>query len=140
MHRVFFVALAASFLAWGETPEGEIRKVLEKQVADWNRGDVKAFMDGYETSAQTTFVGKSVTKGHAQVLADYRKRYPTKENMGTLRFEINEIRLLGPEHASVLGKFFLTRSASGGGDKDGVFTLVFKKTGLGWKIILDHTS
>jgi ketosteroid isomerase-like protein len=40
----------------------------------------------------------------------------------------------------VLGKFFLTRSAAGGGDATGQFTLVLRKTKQGWKIVHDHTS
>jgi ketosteroid isomerase-like protein len=52
--------------------------------------------------------------------------------------------MLGPEHepahAVVTGHFHLTRSAAGGGDASGVFSLVFEKKPTGWKIILDHTS
>ena len=141
MHKgILLFILSINLFAWAQTPELDIRKVLDKQVVDWNRGDVDAFMQGYEASAQTTFVGKSVTRGHSGVLADYKKRYPTKENMGALRFEIQDVRMLGQDHASVLGKFFLKRSQAGGGDKDGIFTLVLKKTANGWKIILDHTS
>ena len=140
MTRSFLLLLTSCALAIAQAPEQEIRAVLDKQVIDWNAGDVTAFMDGYQTGEQTTFVGKAVTKGHAAVLASYKKRYPTKDNMGTLRFEILETRMLGSEHASVLGKFFLTRTSIGGGDVSGVFTLLFKKTAGGWKIILDHTS
>jgi ketosteroid isomerase-like protein len=35
---------------------------------------------------------------------------------------------------------FGARSAEGGGDASGKFTLVLRKTAQGWKIILDHTS
>jgi hypothetical protein len=30
-----------------------VRAVLDEQVAAWNRGDIDAFMSGYEQSAQT---------------------------------------------------------------------------------------
>lgn len=123
-----------------ETPEAAIRAVLSAQVAAWNRGDVRAFMDGYERSEQTTFVGATVTKGHAQVLANYLKRYPTPAAMGALTFSGLEIRPLGDSYASVLGHFRLDRPASAGGPKSGIFTLLFRKTPLGWKVILDHTS
>ncbi len=123
-----------------ETPESAIRAVLSAQVAAWNRGDIRAFMDGYERSEQTTFVGATVTKGHAQVLASYLKRYPTREAMGALTFSGLEIRPLGDVYASVLGHFQLDRPVTAGGPKTGIFTLLFRKTPLGWKIILDHTS
>ena len=140
MGKGILLFISMSVLACAQPAEEDIRKVLNKQVVDWNRGDVDSFMNGYEASAQTTFVSKSVTKGHAAVLANYKKRYPTKENMGTLRFEILDLRMLGGEHSSVVGKFFLTRSQAGGGNSDGIFNLIFRKTAAGWKIILDHTS
>jgi len=118
----------------------EIRRVLDDQVAAWNRGEIPAFMEGYDKSESTTFVGATVTKGHAQVLANYLKRYPTRENMGTLKFSELEIRPLGADYAAVIGKFHLDRTAKGGGESSGLFTLIFHRTGKGWKIIMDHTS
>lgn len=109
-------------------------------MAAWNRGDIPGFMAGYDNSESTTFVGATVTKGHAQVLENYKKRYPTRENMGTLRFSDIEIRPLGPEHAVVIGRFHLDRSSAGGGEASGIFTLIFQKGKGEWKIILDHTS
>jgi uncharacterized protein (TIGR02246 family) len=121
-------------------PEQDIRQVLDDQLVAWNDGDVARFMEGYDKSESTTFVGAAITKGHAQVLAGYLKRYPTREKMGKLRFSDIEIRLLGTEYASVLGRFHLERPPEAGGDAAGIFTLLFHKTGTGWKIILDHTS
>jgi ketosteroid isomerase-like protein len=97
-------------------------------------------MTGYEDSPDTTFVGSAVTRGYANVLGRYLKSYPTKEKMGTLNFSDIEIRMLGSEYASVLGKFHLERTKEGGGPAQGIFTLLFKKTSAGWKIIQDHTS
>lgn len=97
-------------------------------------------MAGYDNSESTTFVGATIVKGHAQVLENYKKRYPTRENMGTLRFSDLEIRLLGPDYAYVLGRFHLDRPATAGGEANGIFTLIFHKAKREWKIILDHTS
>lgn len=124
----------------GASPEQEIRRVLDNQVAAWNGGDIPSFMQGYDESEFTTFVGSTITKGHAQVLANYRKRYPTREQMGTLRFSDLEVRMLGTEYASVLGRFHLDRAAQAGGEASGIFTLLFHRTAKGWKVILDHTS
>ena len=122
------------------SPKDEIRKVLDDQVAAWNRGDVKAFMEGYWNSDALTFVSSSITKGHARVLANYEKRYPTKENMGTLAFTDLEITPLGKDYASVLGRWHLDRAKEAGGEVGGFFTLLFQRMKDGWKIILDHTS
>jgi uncharacterized protein (TIGR02246 family) len=122
------------------TEEDAIRQVLSDQVAAWNRGDVRAFMDGYEDSPDTTFVGAKITKGHAAVLERYIENYPTKEKMGTLTFSGLEIRMLGTDYASVIGHFHLDRTKEAGGEANGIFTLLFQKTAQGWKIIQDHTS
>ncbi len=134
-----FLILAAICLH-AATPEQQVREVLDRQQSDWNRGDVEAFMRGYEDSSSTTFVGKTVTRGFAGVLANYRKNYPNQEKMGRLSFSDIEVQMLGSRHASVLGKFRLDRPSQAGGNADGIFTLLFRKTRQGWKIILDHTS
>ena len=120
--------------------DAAVRAVLTEQAAAWNRGDLDAFAATYENSPQITFLGKTLNRGYADVLARYKKTYGTPESMGKLRFEIIESRPLGADHALVLGKFFLTRSAAGGGDATGQFTLVLRKTRQGWKIVHDHTS
>ena len=120
--------------------ETAIRKVLADQVEAWNNGDVVSFMNGYEDSPETTFVSDSVIKGYAQVLERYKTRYPTPEKMGKLQFADLEVRMLGLAHASVLGRFHLVRDAAAGGLATGIFTLIFRKAGGAWKIILDHTS
>jgi|ERR1035441_10581960 ketosteroid isomerase-like protein len=135
-----FLCLLAALPLLAAAPEKEIRSVLDAQVAAWNRGDIPAFMEGYDQSDSTTFVGTDITKGHAQVLARYLKRYPTRDKMGTLRFADIEMRMLGSDYASVIGRFHLDRAADAGGEASGIFTLLFHKTGQGWKVILDHTS
>ena len=112
--------LHAILLAMLLSPEQEIRNVLIKQNADWNRGDVKAFMEGYEKIPDLMFVGASTSRGYDALLANYIKRYPTPEAMGSLKFETVEVRMLGAAHACVLGKWNLTRTAEGGGDAGGL--------------------
>ena len=92
-------------------PEAEIRAVLTMQEAAWNRGDVAAFMEGYEKSAEITFSGSaSVTRGWQNVFERYKKRYSTAEAMGKLQFSEIEVRLVTPNVALVLGRFHLTRT------------------------------
>src|SRR5437660_4184216 len=66
-----------SLRAQSQLAEDGVRAVLTAQQAAWNRGDVDAFMSGYEASDATTFVGAAITKGYRQVLENYRRRYPT---------------------------------------------------------------
>jgi uncharacterized protein (TIGR02246 family) len=117
----------------------DIKQVLTEQTAAWNRGDVKAFMAGYDNSPETTFVGKSVTHGWQQVLDHYLEGYNTREKMGKLEFSDLDVRVLDEATAVVTGRFHLTRTAAAGGDAGGVYSLVFRRGASGWKIVLDHT-
>lgn len=121
--------------------EKEVIAVLEESLKHWNSGDVRGFMSSYLDSPEILFIGKSgVTRGHRQVLANYLKRYPTKDAMGTTTFSGMEVKVLGPEYVWVLGKWNLTRAQNAGGNAGGVFTLLLRKTPKGWRIIADHTS
>ena len=118
--------------------EAAIRVLLKKQAADWNRGDVRAFMQGYWNSPHTEFVGSDgILRGWQTVMARYRKTYPDRTAMGRLTFSELEVSLLGPEAALVVGHWHLKRANDA---PEGVFTLVFKKFPEGWRIVNDHTS
>jgi uncharacterized protein (TIGR02246 family) len=120
--------------------EDSIRQVLTMQETAWNRGDIDAFMKGYQDSPQTTFIGQKIAHGYQPILERYRKSYPDKAAMGTLHFSELAIRMLGTDHAVATGRFHLTRADAGGGDAGGIFSLVFEKEPEGWQIILDHTT
>jgi beta-aspartyl-peptidase (threonine type) len=115
-----------------------IRAVLDAQVAAWNRGDIEGFMDGYWRSGETVFVsGDTVTHGWQTVLDRYKKGYDTREKMGTLMFSDLEIKLIGKDAAVALGRWQLTRASD---TPHGRFTLIFRRTQQGWRIVHDHTS
>jgi uncharacterized protein (TIGR02246 family) len=126
--------------------ESAIRAVIAAQAAAWNRADIPAFMQAYEDSPDTTFIGSAVRKGYQPILERYRAGYANAAQMGTLTFSNLEIRLLpspcGPvEYALVTGNFHLERTEKGAATKDdGIFSLAWRKTPQGWKIILDHSS
>ena len=127
--------------AQNATPEARaIRAVLDKQVADWNRGDLEAFAAGYKNSPDILFIGSKISRGYAQMLDTYRKNYGTKEQMGTLNFSDLEVQPLDERFATVTGHFHLERTAAGGGNSDGHFLLVFEKTPDGWKVVRDDTT
>ena len=127
--------------AQNATPEARaIRSVLDKQVADWNRGDMEAFAAGYKNSPDILFIGSKISRGYAQMLDTYRKNYSTKEKMGTLNFSGLEVQPLDERFATVTGHFHLERTAAGGGNSDGHFLLVFEKTPDGWKVVRDDTT
>jgi beta-aspartyl-peptidase (threonine type) len=57
--------------------------------------------------------------------------------MGLLTFSDLEITSLGPDAAVVLGRWKLKRAQD---QPHGRFTLIFRKTADGWRIVHDHTS
>ena len=122
----------------GDASSNAIRAVLETQAAAWNRGDIEGYMNGYDRSPNTEFVGgDSITRGWQEVLDRYQKRYDTREKMGTLTFSDLEITMLSKDAALVLGRWRLKRAND---EPHGTFTLLFRKTKAGWRIVHDHSS
>ena len=134
------LVLAMALPLMGASEEAAVKKVLDDQVKAWNRGDLDEFVKGYLNSPGITFVGKTVSRGYQGVLDRYRANYGDKQRMGTLRFDEVEVKMLGKDHALILGKFALDRTAAGGGPAAGRYSLVARKTKDGWKLIHDHTS
>jgi ketosteroid isomerase-like protein len=140
---VFAVALSSC----AQPPEGErvnaenaaaIRTVLEAQVSAWNSGNIEGYMAGYEQSDQTVFIsGDQITRGWQTVLDRYKKSYDMRDKMGTLRFDDLDIKPLSPFYAVATGRWQLTRAQD---TPHGRFTLIFRKTSVGWRIVHDHTS
>jgi ketosteroid isomerase-like protein len=115
-----------------------IRAVLDAQSAAWNRGELEGYMDGYDRSSNTEFVGgDSITRGWDTVLERYKKKYDTREKMGVLTFSELEITILSKDAALVLGRWHLQRAKD---EPHGTFTLLFRKTKAGWRIVHDHSS
>jgi beta-aspartyl-peptidase (threonine type) len=115
-----------------------IKAVLDQQVAAWNRGDIEAFMAGYDRSEKTLFVGgATVTRGWQTVLERYKKNYDTREKMGTLAFSDLEIMPLANDSALVLMSWHLQRAKD---EPHGKSTLIMRHTKQGWRIVYDHSS
>lgn len=134
---LLFLLCAPLLYAQGD----QIRAMMQKSEAAWNRSDLAAFAADYEDSPETTFIGRDITHGGTQaILARYRRGYPTPAAMGTLTYSEIDVRPLGKGYAVANGKYALKRTQEGGGDAAGRFTLVLRKTKSGWKIIHDHSS
>ena len=140
MQKIFLLALFVTVtnLAIAQTDVVNIKQLLAAQTTAWNNGDLDGFMQTYWKSDSLLFVGKNGPKyGWQTTLDNYKKSYATRALMGTLNFDILQIKPLGNKQYFVLGKWHLTRTA---GDVGGHFTLILKKFKDGWKIICDHSS
>jgi uncharacterized protein (TIGR02246 family) len=141
VHLLLVLVVTLSASSWAQTtPEAAIHQLLDQQTADWNRGDVDAFMKGYEDAPTTTFVGQTVEYGYSTIRDRYKTLYTTPAAMGKLTFSHLAIRLLDSGYAIATGNFHLERTPAGGGNADGIFSLLLKKDSPGWKIILDHSN
>ena len=116
----------------------QILDLLQRQSADWNRGDIEKFMIGYWNNDSLMFIGQSgITYGYQKTLANYKKNYGDTAKMGKLTFNILQVKKLSPEYYYVVGKWFLKRSV---GDVGGHFNLLFRKIDGQWVIVADHSS
>jgi len=132
------LALAPQASAKDSKTEAAIRAVLDTQAAAWNRGDLEGYMDGYDRSPNTEFVsGDRINRGWQAVLDRYKKSYDSREKMGVLTFSELEITVLSKDAALVLGRWRLKRAND---EPHGTFSLLFRKTKAGWRIVHDHSS
>ena len=116
----------------------KILNVLEQQRIAWNDNNINEFMKGYLKSDKLVFSGSNgPVFGWNFVKDRYLKIYSTKELMGDLSFEINNLFSLSRKVAILLGKFNLQRKNE---KLSGYFTLIFKKINGNWYIVSDHTS
>lgn len=108
---------------------------LEKQAADWNRGDLEAFCAIYAEDA--IFLSPSgVRRGKAEVLAGYKRKYTSRELMGTLSFEFLDARVAeGGKAVTVAARWMLKRPREG--DASGYTLLALQLRGASWAIVQD---
>ena len=124
-------------------PAGEIRMVLDRQAAAWNRADLEGFMDGYWKSDELTFesMGRtgmvSVTRGWQATLDRYKSRYDTPAKIGRLAFTDLAVTPDGPDRATVTGRYELTRAD---GRDGGAFVLTWRRIDGRWVIVHDRTT
>jgi ketosteroid isomerase-like protein len=140
MRKYFIVVLLlASITAISQKSDADqIRTLLNKQIVEWNKGNIEGFMKGYWESDSLLFVGKSGPRyGYKNTLENYKKGYPDTAHMGKLSFDILNIKKISADHAFVLGRWKLKRSV---GDAEGVYTLIMRKIKGRWVIIADHSS
>jgi beta-aspartyl-peptidase (threonine type) len=117
-----------------------VRRLLDAQVAAWNRGDLEGFMKGYWKSDSLTFYsGGDISHGWQVTLDRYRKRYQSQgHEMGTLVFDLHDVTLPARGQALVLGGWSLKLKD---GEPRGLFTLWLRWfPDGGWRVVHDHSS
>ncbi|SOD20478.1 YybH family protein [Pedobacter xixiisoli] len=135
---LLLVICANTLMAQTTQDKAAILKVLENQRQGWNKGDMENYMQGYWKSDSLLFVGKNgPTYGWQKTLDNYKKGYPDKSAMGFLTFGIKKVEFLAKDKAFVLGSWNLKREKD---EPKGYFTLLLRKIGGEWKVVVDHSS
>jgi ketosteroid isomerase-like protein len=115
----------------------QIRNVMDGQVEAWNAGDLDGYMQGYWRSDSLTFHGGSrLIRGWDSLSAMYASAYPG-ERRGRLAFTDVAVSLICDDAAWVRGRWNVEFPDT---MRSGRFTLIFKRTGDGWRIVHDHSS
>jgi ketosteroid isomerase-like protein len=145
---LFIIALLAVLGCWSPPiekanpaiEEQTVRKELKDSVDAWNRGDLDAFMKPYALDARFV-TSAGITRGSANILARYRKKYSNRALMGHLSLEIQNFSFnpgLNPTSATVIARWTIKRSS--GEILEGETLIVFHKLAEGWLIVEDHSS
>ncbi len=129
----------------------EVKALIATQTDAWNRGDLDAFTAVYAEDA--AFLSPTgLTRGRDEVLARYRKRYPDRKAMGSLKLEPIELRpasgiefteLGGARPSRVHGVSVAARweisypEEPGKEPAAGLTLIVFRRTRDGWEIVQD---
>lgn len=119
--------------------KSEIIPLLKEQDAAWSRGDLDGFMKYYDSSSELVFMGSNGPVRSAQTLKDYydKKYKKGAGDFGKLTFSDLEVEELAPGLARAWGKWLVEQNDQ---KLSGWFTLIWKKTSAGWRIIHDHSS
>jgi ketosteroid isomerase-like protein len=137
--RNFLIVLLLGFAVYSKSqqPIETVLKCMTDQESAWNRVDWPGFMEHYWKHDSLKFIGsKGVTYGWQRIFENYRKGFPDKAAMGTLKFTIIEAKELAYDAVYVIGKFELAREKP----ISGHFTLMWRKIDGKWVIVWDHTS
>ena len=117
-----------------------VRRLLDEQVAAWNRGDLAGFMEGYWRSDSLTFyAGGDVVRGWQVTHDRYHRRYQSEgREMGVLVFDLHDVRVTAAGQALVRGAWSLEFEDS---RPHGLFTLWLRWfPDRGWRVVHDHSS
>jgi len=121
----------------GGDAAGRIRLVMDGQVEAWNADDLDGYMEGYWRSDSLTFHGGSRRIEGWDALRDMYASVYSGERRG--RLEFTEVTVSAPcdDTAWVTGRWSVDLPDT---VRSGRFTLIFRRTDAGWRIVHDHSS
>ena len=117
--------------------------MLARAAANWNRGDLDAFVDDYLPGDSTTFIGsRGVVRGPAAIRAGYARLFAAGAVRDSLSFAILDLDPIAPDVANLIAQYTLARRV---GSRDSVTargptSLLVRRVQGRWRIVHDHSS
>jgi uncharacterized protein (TIGR02246 family) len=121
----------------------EVGAMLVRAAANWNRGNLDAFVDDYLPVDSTTYIGsRGVLRGPAAIRAAYAPRFAAGATRDSLSFVLLDVDPLAPDVANVIAHYVLARrvGARDSVTAQGPTSLVMRRVDGRWRIVHDHSS
>jgi uncharacterized protein (TIGR02246 family) len=135
----FLCVGCASAPTANDSAETLVQRELDEMLAAWNRDDLDAHLAAYADSATWT-TPTGLLRGKSAIRATLVRSFQRgSELSGDLSFGKAEFRRLGPDAMMTNGSFHVGNLPNGG-KIDGQSTLIWRRYGLQWRIIHDHSS
>jgi len=123
--------------------QAEIGTMLAHAAANWNRGDLDAFVSDYLPGAETTYIGgRGVLRGADAIRATYAPRFAAGGMRDSLSFQLVDVDPLAPDVINVIATYILARRVDGRDSvtSRGPTSLVMRRVDGRWRIVHDHSS
>lgn len=117
--------------------------MLMRAAANWNRGDLDAFVDDYLPGDSTTFIGsRGIVRGPKAIRAGYAPLFAAGAMRDSLSFVILDVDPITPDAANLIAQYTLARRV---GERDSVTSrgptsLLVRRVQRRWRIVHDHSS
>jgi len=145
--RAILTAIALVLMAFNAFSTEPASEAAEKQAilalvgrmeAAWNRGDFRAYMEGF-ANPDVVFISRGeIQKDWQGTLDHYIRDYgATEATRGVLHFSDIRIEMLAPDAALLNSRFQLDRPQN---PLEGISTRVLRKRDGKWVIALNHVS
>lgn len=116
----------------------DIERLLSDSAAAWSRGDLDGFLACYEDGPQTLYVSaQGVVRGLDTIRDMYRARF-SDGGLGRLALDLAGVERMDAAVALAVGRYRLAWPDRP--EASGVFSIVLRWSGEGWRIVADHSS
>jgi len=117
--------------------------MLARAAANWNRGDLDAFVEDYLPSDSTTFIGsRGIVRGPTAIRAGYAPLFAAGAVRDSLSFVILDVDPIAADAVNLIAQYTLARRV-GGHDSvtaRGPTSLLLRRVQRRWRIVHDHSS